>query len=99
VLNLFLADEGYRVAEAPDGWRPSPLVDAEAPDLVLSDVMMPRMGGVELVRRLRERGLGVPVILLSACATVVACRTSRCSARPFDIEAVVRQVGCTLAGG
>ncbi len=41
----------------------------ERPDLVLTDFRMPRMSGIELVRRLRAQGIGVPVIMVTAEAS------------------------------
>ena len=60
----------YRIAEAANGNEALRLAQAEAPDLVISDVVMPAMDGVELCRRLREddRLADVPIILLSARA-------------------------------
>ncbi|MGK5448493.1 SpoIIE family protein phosphatase [Streptomyces radiopugnans] len=61
---------GYRVTTVADGREALEAVRADAPDMVVSDVMMPRMGGLELVKALRadSRTAGVPVLLLSARA-------------------------------
>ncbi|MDG9702802.1 SpoIIE family protein phosphatase [Streptomyces sp. DH37] len=60
----------YRVTAVADGRAALEAVRADAPDLVVSDVMMPRMDGLELVAALRadSRTAGVPVLLLSARA-------------------------------
>jgi signal transduction histidine kinase len=60
----------YRIQEAEDGAKALDLARAERPDLVLSDVMMPGTGGVELCRRLKADDdlSGLPVILLTAKA-------------------------------
>ncbi len=60
----------YEVTAAPDGQTALEAARAEVPDLVLSDVMMPRLDGVGLLKALREdeRTRRVPVILLSARA-------------------------------
>ncbi|PWU47961.1 hypothetical protein DLE60_34675 [Micromonospora globispora] len=60
----------YRVLTAADGRAALDLTARELPDLVLTDVMMPRMDGFALLRALREdrRAAGVPVIVLSARA-------------------------------
>ena len=44
--------------------------DGTAPDLVLTDLMMPDMSGMELIEALRERGLTVPVIVMTAHSSV-----------------------------
>lgn len=61
-----LRDEGYAVRVAADGvWALAAAADAP-PDLLLSDVRMPRMNGVNLARELRESYPDLPVILFSA---------------------------------
>ncbi|WP_436530897.1 SpoIIE family protein phosphatase [Actinoplanes sp. HUAS TT8] len=69
-LTRLLRSAGHRVTTAADGREALDAVRAEAPDLVVSDVMMPRMTGLELVAALRgdTRTAGVPVLLLSARA-------------------------------
>ncbi|GAA3630849.1 SpoIIE family protein phosphatase [Streptomyces chitinivorans] len=61
---------GYRVTTVADGRAALEAVRADAPDMVVSDVMMPRMDGLELVAALRadSRTASVPVLLLSARA-------------------------------
>jgi DNA-binding response OmpR family regulator len=58
--------EGYQTLSAGDGKRGLQLALTEAPDLVLLDVMMPGMSGWDVCRELRDKGLDVPVIMLSA---------------------------------
>lgn len=68
VLVNQLALEHYRIVEAADGEQALEAFEAEHPDLVLLDVMMPRMSGYDVCRRLRERSgpSEMPVIYLSA---------------------------------
>lgn len=58
---------GHEVVCAQDGVEALKMVASESPDLILMDVMMPAMDGLEVCRRLRgdERTRGVPVILLT----------------------------------
>ncbi|GAA2429333.1 SpoIIE family protein phosphatase [Streptomyces macrosporus] len=69
-LTRLLTDAGYRVDAVGDGREALEAVRATTPDLVVSDVMMPRMDGLELVAALRaeSRTASVPVLLLSARA-------------------------------
>jgi RNA polymerase sigma factor (sigma-70 family) len=53
------------VAEAADGEHVLELVDRHAPDLVVLDVSMPGLTGLEVTRRLRERGDGMGILILS----------------------------------
>lgn len=63
-----LRRSGYDVREAKNGEEALQMAIADAPDLVVADVMMPRIDGFELTRRLRdhEATSRVPVILLTA---------------------------------
>jgi DNA-binding response OmpR family regulator len=58
--------EGYRTLSAPDGKHGLELALTEAPDLVLLDIMMPGMSGWDVCRALRQKGLDIPVIMLTA---------------------------------
>ena len=68
VVTQALRDEEYHVVTARDGAEALEVADREHPDLILMDVMMPRLDGRDAVKRLREHdGLrGVPVVLMSA---------------------------------
>jgi DNA-binding response OmpR family regulator len=58
--------EGYQVTLAKDGVQGLELILANAYDLILMDVMMPRMSGLDVCRKAREKGVQVPIILLTA---------------------------------
>src|SRR6185369_10204196 len=66
-----LALEGYEIATAADGSEAIELALSFAPDIVVSDVVMPHVSGLELCRRLKEdsRTAYVPVLLISGLAT------------------------------
>jgi DNA-binding response OmpR family regulator len=66
--NLWLTAHGFSVLEAQNGAEALHQVDERPPDLVLLDVMMPVMDGLETLRRLRAHAAtsSVPVIMLSA---------------------------------
>lgn len=69
-LSNLLSNSGYGVDEAVDGEEALKAIRAAAPDLVISDVMMPEMDGLQLVSALRAdpRTAAIPVLLLSARA-------------------------------
>ena len=58
--------EGYQTVSATNGEDALALALSDAPDLVLLDIMMPRMSGWDVCRELRRRGVDVPVIMLTA---------------------------------
>lgn len=66
VVGLLLRRDGYRVLEAADGEEALVVLDAEPDvDLILLDVMMPRMTGPEAFPAIRERSPGMPVVFFS----------------------------------
>jgi two-component system response regulator ResD len=65
-LKLVFANEGYNVLTARDGLEALGLVEDKDVDVVLSDLMMPGMDGVELFRALRRRRSTIPFIMMSA---------------------------------
>jgi DNA-binding response OmpR family regulator len=58
--------EGYEVITARDGIEGLELALAESPDLVVLDVMMPRMSGLEVCKQLRAKRASIPIIMLTA---------------------------------
>jgi DNA-binding response OmpR family regulator len=68
LVRFRLERDGYEVLSAPDGETALDLAIARAPDLAVLDVMMPRLDGYEVTRRLREHGptTTIPIILLTA---------------------------------
>jgi DNA-binding response OmpR family regulator len=58
--------EGYETLAAGDGQRGLELALTEAPDLVLLDVMMPGVSGWDVCREIRQKGIDVPIIMLTA---------------------------------
>ena len=66
LLRHFFIKQGYRVVMATSGAEALALVTKEQPDLMLLDVKMPRMSGIEVLKQLRARGDEVMVIMVSA---------------------------------
>jgi DNA-binding NtrC family response regulator len=69
-LTQLVTSWGFDVASAPDGQAALDAILADPPDVVLSDLLMPRMGGLDLLRSLSERHLDVTTLLMTAQATV-----------------------------
>ncbi|TBL78672.1 response regulator transcription factor [Paenibacillus thalictri] len=60
------AEHGFRLAgEARHGREALELIESSAPDILITDIMMPVMDGISLMRKLQEREIGLPVILLT----------------------------------
>ncbi len=94
-IRSFLANllelRGYDVDTAEDGRRALALLEGgAAPDVVLLDVMMPGIDGLETLRRLRERDAEVPVVMLSVVGTAstivtaMECGASDYLNKPFE---------------
>lgn len=85
-----LEDLGYRVALAYDGVQALERLDSARFRLVLTDLAMPRMGGVELMRTMAERGCETPVVVVSARPDMVreveALHPAATLRKPFDLD-------------
>ena len=66
LLSFPLQRDGYEVVQAADGREALSRFDEQIFDLVVLDVMLPRMDGLEVCRRLRAKGETVPIIMLTA---------------------------------
>ena len=66
LLSFPLQRDGYEVVQAADGAEALARFDEQIFDLVVLDVMLPRMDGLEVCRRLRAKGETVPIIMLTA---------------------------------
>jgi DNA-binding NtrC family response regulator len=79
-----LRDEGYSVESAADGFKALGKLDDFAPDLVLTDLKMPGMDGVDLLKRVHERDADVPVVVMTAFGAVEgAVGAMRAGARDY----------------
>ena len=65
VVGLYLQREGFRVVTAADGNAAIAAIEQQRPDLVVLDLMLPGLGGLEIARRLRASG-ALPIIMLTA---------------------------------
>ena len=63
--------EGFEVIEATDGAQALDAAKTQSPDLILLDIMMPKIDGFEVCRQIREAGFNTPIIMLTACSQEV----------------------------
>ncbi len=66
LLGDMLVGLGHTVAAASDGADAVDLAVREHPDVVILDFLMPRLSGVDAMKAIRDRGLGMPIVLLTA---------------------------------
>jgi CheY-like chemotaxis protein len=88
---------GVLVAEAEDGDEVLRVAARDRPALVLVDVMMPRVGGFEVARRLKAdpETRDIPVVAISAGASRAAALAAGCDdfvAKPFDLDSFVEKL-------
>jgi CheY-like chemotaxis protein len=95
---------GFKVLQATDGFHAKNLLDSHTGDLslILLDIIMPRMGGVEFLTAIRSEGLQVPVIMLTASASkkaLMECASLGISGyltKPLNLEHVQDKIGEVL---
>jgi DNA-binding response OmpR family regulator len=97
-----LADEGYRVLEAEDGRGALNLIERERPRLVIVDIWMPEMDGIELLRRIRDVDQHTPVIVISGHGNIeTAVTATKLGAfdfieKPFSLDGLLQVVDRAL---
>jgi DNA-binding NtrC family response regulator len=102
VLTDLLDGLGYEVIEAADGVKGWELAQAEHPDLVITDVSMPKMKGTDLLARVKQSLPDTPVIVITGYASLkLAVDAVRMGAysfvqKPFDIDEIQRIVAGAL---
>jgi len=70
ILEMFLGEKGFRVKAADAASRALEMLEEEPIDLILSDVRMPGMSGLDLLRHLKERDPEIQLVLMSAYSSV-----------------------------
>jgi two-component system response regulator MprA len=105
MLSRTLAAEGYAVEASPDGGTALAAVERSAPDLVVLDVAMPGVDGLAVARRLRDKGLAVPILFLTA-RDAVTDRVAGLDAggddylvKPFAAEELLARIRALLRRG
>jgi len=104
-LEFLMQREGYQVATAADGEAALAALAAQAPDLVILDVMLPKMNGFEVCRRIRAdpRWKGVRILMLTArgreteVSKGLGLGADLYVTKPFSTKELVAQVKGLLA--
>jgi two-component system response regulator VanR len=91
LLADILADEGFRVLRAYDGMSALAIAEETPVDLVVADVMMPKLDGIGLALRLRQRYGAIRIVLMSAAVTQVPAGFEFI-AKPFDINELLEML-------
>lgn len=102
LLELELEYEGYQVTKAEDGIDALELYRSQEWDLILLDIMIPGISGIELLRRIRANDTQTPVILLTAKGSVedkvsgLDLGANDYITKPFQIEELLARIRATL---
>ena len=96
--------ESFTVVTAEDGSAGLDTADAERPDLIITDVNMPRMNGIEMIKRLREQDgfATVPIMAITAYGNGVAkealqAGANRAATKPIQFTELVVEIKELLA--
>jgi DNA-binding response OmpR family regulator len=104
-LRINLEAEGYAVLPADDGEKGLVVARAERPDLIILDVMLPKLNGLQVLQTLRREGLLMPIILLSARTaemdkvTGLELGAEDYVAKPFSLAELLARVKAALRRG
>ena len=105
LLAAWLRAKGYKVVEAQDGKEGVAQANRSHPDLILMDLAMPELDGIEATRQLRQRRAhsGTPIFAISAYATcdvredALAAGCTEVFDKPLDLASLLGKIQSTLA--
>lgn len=99
LIRMILESAGYTVQEAPHGAAALERAKESRPDLVVTDLMMPVMGGRELVERLRAdpETAAIPIVVLSSNSRSVTTTADTILGKPFEPGSLL-EAARSLAG-
>jgi CheY-like chemotaxis protein len=102
IVDLLFEDRGYDVVRRADGLSALECVKDTNPDIILIDLMMPKMNGQECIRELRNRGVSVPIVAFTALDDPEVHQEARdagCNlvlTKPCKSQELVRQIESLL---
>ncbi len=101
-LGGLLTDEGFEVIAATNGYEALKIIDAESPDMVLLDIWMPGIDGIETLKEIKKSHPILPVIIISGHGTIeTAVRATKLGAynfieKPLSIDKVIVTINNAL---
>ncbi|HEX3232092.1 MAG TPA: response regulator [Pyrinomonadaceae bacterium] len=107
MMRMWLEKRGYRVIEAETGEKAITLAQREAPDLIIMDVMMPGMNGLDATQRIRQYQAlrRTPIVAVSAYGAdeyrrlAIQAGCNEYVSTPFEPNALAALIKSLLAGG
>jgi CheY-like chemotaxis protein len=103
LLHLYLKKEGYTVIIAADGGEGLYRAKSDHPDMIITDISMPNLSGIDMIKQLREEPefAKIPIIALTAYGKdasqeALSAGADLVEAKPFEFEALVAKVKSLL---
>ena len=101
-LTGVLSDEGYEISTTGDGVKALEIIQKDPPDLVLLDIWLPGMDGIEVLKTLKTYNSGVEVLIMSGHGTIdTAVKVTKLGAqdfieKPFSLDRITESIQNTL---
>ncbi len=101
-LSGLLSDEGFEIITANNGYEALKIIDAESPDLVLLDIWMPGIDGIEVLKEIKKTTPSLPVIIITGHGNVeTAVKATKLGAfdlieKPLNIDKVIVAINNAL---
>jgi DNA-binding NtrC family response regulator len=102
LIAMVLAEAGFVAESAVDGLEALAIVAARPPDFLLTDLEMPGMDGLELIRRIHDLDPGLPAALMTGAETANLCTGASaygavaCLPKPISLDDLLWIIDCAL---
>lgn len=97
MLTRYIRGEGYHTSAFSSPFEAIPLIYTDTPDVILSDIHMPGMSGLEMIETIRSQGVTIPVILMSGDCTEEVRRHAEMLAVRYLLQKPVRDLSLLSA--
>ncbi|HSE35871.1 MAG TPA: response regulator [Blastocatellia bacterium] len=101
MVSFILAAEGFSVVTAEDGEAALELVENKPPDLIITDIQMPNLDGIEMIKRLRGQ-FKMPIVVMSAFGSgatqeAIDAGANRSAPKPMKVDFLLKLIKQLLA--
>lgn len=101
LLELLLQNEGYKVSSANCGIKGLRAVSQQRPDLIILDLMMPDISGLEIIKQLKNKcySRNIPILLLTANSEFKHSKAQKIDAlcyKPFVLDSILEKIHSLL---